>query len=764
MKKLTGVILSVVFCFLLTSFSPSLDGRAVVADSGVMPQGVFAKTVGYLPGDSISVTNLGSKQSIDILVIGALDPSEGVAILLSPEAAKLLGMEKGGNNVVKITKRSGQLDEQVSGTAVIGGVYYDSAEEDSGLEESLDEASTDTYTEEAESSEVSLSSENSGASGVKEEAKGGTNENVLKDGGSSEVYADADKTSGTAYEDTDKTTPVYTDTDKSEAPVYTDTDKTKSFTDAKINEDVSEKIHSDFTDLDGSEASPGEKPSEEPFVETSEDYEPVEEYYSTEDESSPSDEQVKNAGKVSSVPFDGKSEEKSYSEEAAESEDYGVVHVENTETPTIEEDDVDSDEPVVIDDERDSSLVEPSLIEETIVENEAGISSSEYFLDEAETITGENTEEPIVEETLVSEDSVADVSGGSVKAEERTNTVQTEPVGAHEELDDIPSPEPYYEADIENEKNRRLDYANEEQKILSDISAEPLDEKIVGDELSDSASLVPFDEGDGLRSNTTDVALLQEEEHEPEETEQEDLKISSENSEEEYASLESEKIYGEGLEDIDDSEKTDVSDKESGGADHTAHAEALPSESVVGDELSEIEEDVLTEGRVLNEPEVEVVEETCISEAEEEVFEPESEPENETYEAIVLVPSVPNPPETAAQKTASSKVPFIVEEDKKPVAAEPSSARHDWRERILSSESLLAKGTWYVQVAVLSEPSNIQALVSKYEKSYPIVLVPTSNGRGYKVLVGPLSMDEYGAVLARFRSYGYKDAFLKAVK
>ena len=103
----------------------------MVAEDGVMPQGVFARTVGYLPGDSISVTNLAKKTTVDILVIGALDPSEGVAILLSPEAASLLGLEKGGNNVVKITKRSGQLDETVSGTAVIG----DSIEQEPAAEE-----------------------------------------------------------------------------------------------------------------------------------------------------------------------------------------------------------------------------------------------------------------------------------------------------------------------------------------------------------------------------------------------------------------------------------------------------------------------------------------------------------------------------------------------------------------------------------------------------------------------------------------------------
>lgn len=111
-----GIIIGA--CFLLTSFSPSLDGRAVVVEDGVFPKGLFAKTVGYLPGDIISVANIAGDASVDILVIGALDPSEGVAIMLTPEAAEAIGISKNANNIVKITKRSGQ-DERVYGTAVI---------------------------------------------------------------------------------------------------------------------------------------------------------------------------------------------------------------------------------------------------------------------------------------------------------------------------------------------------------------------------------------------------------------------------------------------------------------------------------------------------------------------------------------------------------------------------------------------------------------------------------------------------------------------
>ncbi|MBQ0161986.1 MAG: SPOR domain-containing protein [Treponema sp.] len=119
MKKIFYLVLTVCAGLILMSSSPSLDGRAVVADKGVFPAGLFAKTVGYLPGDSISVTNPANGQNIEILVIGSLDPSEGVAVMLSPEAADCLGIKKNSNMLVKLTKRSGELDENANGTCVL---------------------------------------------------------------------------------------------------------------------------------------------------------------------------------------------------------------------------------------------------------------------------------------------------------------------------------------------------------------------------------------------------------------------------------------------------------------------------------------------------------------------------------------------------------------------------------------------------------------------------------------------------------------------
>lgn len=167
-KSIFKILVVTAGCLMFASFSPSLDGRAVVVDDGVFPQGLFAKTVGYLPGDIISVTNIAGDLTIDLLVIGALDPSEGVAIMLSPEAAQAMGIEKGSNNIVKITKRSGQ-DERVYGNAVISKSTAAIDDWDDGKFDSIaDEENTDAFEEPEELEESEETEENTDAEETEE--------------------------------------------------------------------------------------------------------------------------------------------------------------------------------------------------------------------------------------------------------------------------------------------------------------------------------------------------------------------------------------------------------------------------------------------------------------------------------------------------------------------------------------------------------------------------------------------------------------------
>lgn len=141
MKKILSLVFAVfTVATIFAAARPSVDGRAVVCEEGEMPKGLFAKTIGYLPGDSVTVTNPANGTTVDVLVLGSIDSGEGVAILLSAEAAEKLLIKKDSNVQVKITRRTGSIDESVSGTAVL-------AEES---EENVSEPETEQNIAEAE--------------------------------------------------------------------------------------------------------------------------------------------------------------------------------------------------------------------------------------------------------------------------------------------------------------------------------------------------------------------------------------------------------------------------------------------------------------------------------------------------------------------------------------------------------------------------------------------------------------------------------------
>ncbi|MBQ2530317.1 MAG: SPOR domain-containing protein, partial [Treponema sp.] len=134
----------------------------------------------------------------------------------------------------------------------------------------------------------------------------------------------------------------------------------------------------------------------------------------------------------------------------------------------------------------------------------------------------------------------------------------------------------------------------------------------------------------------------------------------------------------------------------------------------------------------------------------------EKEPETETEETPVESGEVEEetPPEDVEKENA---VPETKPEDDIPVEAVP----HTGIEKYVVTESGLKKGFYYVQIAALSDTDRIEKIIKEYGK-YPFALVKA--GKAYRVLVGPLTLDEYGSVLEKFKSFGYKDAFVKKIK
>ena len=101
-----------------------------------------------------------------------------------------------------------------------------------------------------------------------------------------------------------------------------------------------------------------------------------------------------------------------------------------------------------------------------------------------------------------------------------------------------------------------------------------------------------------------------------------------------------------------------------------------------------------------------------------------------------------------------------VEPEPEPVAAPATS----YDKYIVTSLKDLESGKYYIQIAVYASDENILEVINKYGNNYPITIVPMAGGNKKQILVGPVTMDEYKVVLERFKSYGFKDAFLRKVR
>lgn len=185
-------------------------------------------------------------------------------------------------------------------------------------------------------------------------------------------------------------------------------------------------------------------------------------------------------------------------------------------------------------------------------------------------------------------------------------------------------------------------------------------------------------------------------------------------------------------------------------------------EAVTVEEPSPIEEDSAAEENQMEE----------VSEPEEVVAEPNAEPEAQSsgesessdYAPIVLVPSEPESPEPPVDASIENEpieiVPVESVPEEKKCEPEPLQTEYpvSIQDYVVSSESALVSNCYYIQIATMGNIKNIENILVKYSK-YPVSLIPA--GKNYRVLVGPLSVDEYGAVLAKFKNAGFKDAFVR---
>ena len=403
-----------------------------------------------------------------------------------------------------------------------------------------------------------------------------------------------------------------------------------------------------------------------------------------------------------------------------------------------------------------TAAIETAVKEETDSVKEAAAEESTPVVEEAvaaeENVPAEETES--VEETAVAEPIPEDIDAVQIEPEEETE----ENIAPEETV--VPEQSEYeYEEYIETDG----DFIEEKNNVEM---ASPAERAEMQNEDSSAEKPVPAEESTPVEEEAISVeesAPVEEEPQtvvpeEPFEAEPvEDAVI--EMSEEEKKSVLEGDMKGEEVASVEPDETP---------AEDEGEVAFDAEEEAVAEELFEAEpiEDAVTED--IEEQSAEVSEEPVVTEVPEESAEDAviAEDETEAYEPIILVPAEPEAPVPETAENAMSVV-----EKEEPIVLEPvevqekkeevSEVKADDNENILESESELAKG-YYIQFATFGDIKNVYAAKERYSK-FPLCVVKTAKGL-YKVLAGPLTVDEYGAVLAKFRDFGFKDAFVRKIK
>lgn len=155
------------------------------------------------------------------------------------------------------------------------------------------------------------------------------------------------------------------------------------------------------------------------------------------------------------------------------------------------------------------------------------------------------------------------------------------------------------------------------------------------------------------------------------------------------------------------------------------------------------------------------------------VIQPQSEPVTEEGEKPVEIPQQEEPiePVTPVEEVVdaetSEEIYEITEQPEPAKSVEIAKSIPPVKEIVSPPKpEKLKKGELYIQIAVYNDKFIADSVVQKHGKQYPMV-IEESEKRGktlYTVFVGPLQHEETGAVIERFKQWGFKDAFLKKAK
>ena len=118
----------------------------------------------------------------------------------------------------------------------------------------------------------------------------------------------------------------------------------------------------------------------------------------------------------------------------------------------------------------------------------------------------------------------------------------------------------------------------------------------------------------------------------------------------------------------------------------------------------------------------------------------------------------------AEEEAAVEEVEPLVEEE--PVAEIAMAESPPTPEKQMILSEILPSSSYFVQLGAYSTRSLAEKLAGDFTQTYSVTILPASSGgrQFYKVLVGPLNVDESGTLLYQFRSRGFKDAFIQYVE
>jgi cell division septation protein DedD len=138
-----------------------------------------------------------------------------------------------------------------------------------------------------------------------------------------------------------------------------------------------------------------------------------------------------------------------------------------------------------------------------------------------------------------------------------------------------------------------------------------------------------------------------------------------------------------------------------------------------------------------------------------------------TATGYVIAPEDIIPPlgVTVAAQTEAEYAPPILAAAVQPENeyAPPVESSADFSPFLVPLISRLEPNKWYVQVALYGRPEYVEDEISRIGTSYPLTVqnVGTDTNPLFRVLLGPLNQGESGAMLQRFKSLGYADAFVR---